>query len=951
MNFKRPLLLCLMATVGVAGMGYGPVYGQTVYTEDGQPTALEEEIRWLLNRARFNTARENAVRQTSYRDVPASSGPVAPNERLIRSARRHTEDLARKNVFQHETVSGSLYYNASTQRHPWDRMSAEGYDWYMAAENIAAGYDTAAGVYVGWWRSAGHRHNMFNPGYCEIGNGYTYRAGTTYLDYYGMNLGQSGEAQFFTGTIFQDSNGNGRYTQGEGRSGVQVELLVRGVLRPECDVSTAVGSFAIPLQAIETDSTVQVILRNTTGASLAISVPRDYDTLEVVTLAAGESRPWGRFVKASAARNYGFRDSAPPSAYLSISPGTREHGAVAVGEATFDIDSNVNWSVQSTADWLRVRAGGAGQNVGTVSYVVDANDFGDPRRGTLVVTGDNQLVRSFEVTQQGVAAELAVASSGAEIPASGAGNEQVQVTANVTWAAVTTAHWIQFPSGAGGVGSGVLEIKVAPNSGSVGREAVVKVSGGGLERVVTIQQAAGAVRSVAEPVVLDVGEGGGVVEQVTGLAPGLSWDEVTGLVQGWPTRAGTYVLRVSVRDANGHLSKRKVTLHIDPLPGSAVGAFESRLERSLSVGAGLGGEVRMQTTSSGLVTGTLRVTGKVHPFRGRLIHERETLPRAEATVTRPGDEPIELTLHLGADHRVTGQAKVGTGTTGLEGWRKVWNSSSTRVPAGRVGRFHAVMDLTEDWSGDTGVPQGACYAVVKVTPGGGVVWNGRLADGAPVLRSGFLGPAGETGIWSALYGKQGSVRLLGALNLDGVLAGQGDWVKAGPARGPDRSYPAGFGLDERGPVALRIGGERWAPPATGQSLLEVLSLPEVPENLRLAVHDGALGETTTGKLDQTLTLRRGNRLELPRAGTPENLSRLAITVSAQTGLVSGSYQLETGSLEEPGGVIRRRATFQGLMLAKSRVAAGFSVVPKSSDSQGPAETVSGLMVLEPNAGP
>lgn len=171
-RFPVSRIVLLLATLGFSpGIS---VLAQTQYTSDGTPTALEEEIRWRVNRGPFDSASENQKRGTSYTDIPASAGPVSPHQSLAVACRRHSEDTAKKNLFQHATVTGSAYYNPVTQPNPWDRMQAEGYVWSNAGENIAAGYGGAEAVYVGWWNSTGHRVNMYGSALREIGNGYFY---------------------------------------------------------------------------------------------------------------------------------------------------------------------------------------------------------------------------------------------------------------------------------------------------------------------------------------------------------------------------------------------------------------------------------------------------------------------------------------------------------------------------------------------------------------------------------------------------------------------------------------------------------------------------------------------------------------------------------------------------------------------------------------------------------
>jgi uncharacterized protein YkwD len=301
-------LFLTFLTFGVAGL---TAQAQTQYTADGTPTGIEEEIRWRANRARFDTASENATRGTAYTDVPASAGPFAPNQRIAQAARHQSEDMAKANVFQHATVPGSLFYNATTQPDPWDRMEAEGYIWNYAGENIAAGYTTAEAAYVGWWNSTGHRVNMCEAALREIGNGYYFWSASTYRHYYTMDLGTSGNTCFFTDTAFRDANGNNTFEQTEGLSGVAIRLRVGNTDHSSYDISSSVGSFAIPIQSIGSGAVVQVILSNTTSASITVHVPRDYRSYNTLVLGAGEARSYGTFTRPSSARNVGFRDVTP----------------------------------------------------------------------------------------------------------------------------------------------------------------------------------------------------------------------------------------------------------------------------------------------------------------------------------------------------------------------------------------------------------------------------------------------------------------------------------------------------------------------------------------------------------------------------------------------------------------------------------------------------------------
>lgn len=313
------LKLVLLLVILISDPG-SSAQAQTQYTSDGTPTALEEEIRWRVNRGRFDGARENQLRGTSYNDIPASTGPLSPHQSLATACRRHSEDMAKQNLFQHATVPGSAYYNPVTQPNPWDRMVAEGYAWSSAGENIAAGYGGAETAYVGWWNSTGHRVNMYGSGLREIGNGYCYWASSSYGRYYTMDLGSESSSCFFTDTVFCDPNGNGVYDAGEGVSGVAIWLKIGATTHNYYDVSGGVGSFAIPIQSIAAAASVTVLLSNTTVASLTVSIPTNYLNLQNVILAAGQVQDYGTFTKPSGKNNVGFRNVAPASPPMVLPP-------------------------------------------------------------------------------------------------------------------------------------------------------------------------------------------------------------------------------------------------------------------------------------------------------------------------------------------------------------------------------------------------------------------------------------------------------------------------------------------------------------------------------------------------------------------------------------------------------------------------------------------------------
>ena len=87
------------------------------------------------------------------------------NQQLTNAAQGHAADMALNDFFGHQGSDGSS---------PWDRMARAGYRQAGAAENVAAGYPTPEEVVDGWMTSPGHRQNILNCEYRDIGIGYYY---------------------------------------------------------------------------------------------------------------------------------------------------------------------------------------------------------------------------------------------------------------------------------------------------------------------------------------------------------------------------------------------------------------------------------------------------------------------------------------------------------------------------------------------------------------------------------------------------------------------------------------------------------------------------------------------------------------------------------------------------------------------------------------------------------
>ncbi|MCC9706871.1 CAP domain-containing protein [Streptomyces sp. MNU76] len=92
----------------------------------------------------------------------AGCSPVTVDAKLTKAAQDHSQDMAAHQNMSHTGSDGSDMS---------ERLSRVGYSFRSAGENVAAGYGTAASVMDGWMNSPGHRANILNCGFKEIGIG------------------------------------------------------------------------------------------------------------------------------------------------------------------------------------------------------------------------------------------------------------------------------------------------------------------------------------------------------------------------------------------------------------------------------------------------------------------------------------------------------------------------------------------------------------------------------------------------------------------------------------------------------------------------------------------------------------------------------------------------------------------------------------------------------------
>jgi uncharacterized protein YkwD len=162
------MLLAAMSFVSVAAAGARGCSAAHTTIAHASRAQLQRAVVCLVNQQRRS------------RGLPG----LRENSRLNRSAQGWTNVMVTHRDFSHGADFAA-------------RISAVGFDWSNAGENIATGYTNPVAVVNAWMASKGHCQNILNPQYRYVGtgvadnaiSGYSTLAGTWTQDF-GLLMGQ-----------------------------------------------------------------------------------------------------------------------------------------------------------------------------------------------------------------------------------------------------------------------------------------------------------------------------------------------------------------------------------------------------------------------------------------------------------------------------------------------------------------------------------------------------------------------------------------------------------------------------------------------------------------------------------------------------------------------------------------------------------------------------------------
>jgi uncharacterized protein YkwD len=110
---------------------------------------------------------ESLLSATNQQRAGEQQSALTIDPQLSAAAQAKAEDMVARNYWAHDAPDGKT---------PWQFISAAGYQYQLAGENLAYGFSNAGDTVTGWMNSPTHRANIMNARYMHVGFGVAHAA-------------------------------------------------------------------------------------------------------------------------------------------------------------------------------------------------------------------------------------------------------------------------------------------------------------------------------------------------------------------------------------------------------------------------------------------------------------------------------------------------------------------------------------------------------------------------------------------------------------------------------------------------------------------------------------------------------------------------------------------------------------------------------------------------------
>lgn len=457
---------------------------------------------------------------------------------------------------------------------------------------------------------------------------------------------------------------------------------------------------------------------------------------------------------------------------------------------------------------------------------------------------------------------------------------------------------------------------------------------------------------------------------INGLPPGLTYDKVTGLIYGRPTKAGSFTIRATATNKSGTSDPVTGVLRIYPLGAGLCGTFAANVAPSATLNGNKGGRIQVTVTDNGSFSGSLQMGKDSYNLKGTLvIFDTVTDSSGNSLIAyagllqlpRKGQPSLNLIVQIiEGTNSFSGSVYDSSDTAAYSGHRLIWDR--TRRPLSGIGQlFNITLEPEASRVGQQDTPQGAGYASLTLQGSGTTLLTGKLADGTTLTSSSFASQTLaadneaktvtrlelQTDFFLRLNKDTASLMPAFKLvlnstsrqNLTGQsfnrVEGQARWIKAlQPAS--ERAYQPGFAA-----TTLAATGALYVPPGTNRI---VMGLPNVAGNAILDFSEGGLASATP---NPDVPAFRITSSHVGSIADP-NPADVSFSVTPSTGVFRGSFKLSDS----------RKVSFEGLCINDSisdpeygspyraPSGAGFFLLPGTTPSVSKSAILSGRASLK-----